>query len=307
MQVLDTVSAASISYFPRLQSLLVEGLAAATIGTLVDEKDGLVDCKGRVLLLLNRGHVSSSTVAKALEAKVGDPQARQKLGLRNIINAVECHGSVAVFRKCVKKNILETSTMPYVWRTMDFRLEPSTEGLRERFDQKRELAGRLGHLSGGWSNTLFQDTHQHLTALIDNLNNDLRPRETPKLALWIIEDRHRTLLQMQSTLSLPFERASAAYDQLQTDWFFDISTQNATAVKYERYGLANLRALEIRFLDVLGLGQSPIELLLSSSGMAADPILQHYLLQGLNANSVLVIPPYILSRSDGTTASTTPH
>ena len=294
IQVSETVTAASIAYLLRLQSLLVEGSAATAIGALVDEMDGLANCKGRILLLLTGGNVSSSTVAKALVADVNDPKARQKLGLRHIINSVERHGTVNVIGNGFKRTTHEMSTMQDIWRTMAIKLKRSTAKLRDRFDQKQQLAGQLGLLTDGWCVSIFQGMHRQLTVFIDELNDEIHSEQTdPQLDLWVIEERYRMLLQLQSALGLLFDRASAAYDQSQRDWFFDVGTQNATAVNYDRYGLADLRALELRFLEVLGLGQRPIELLLASSGMAAYQILQNYLLQRLDPDSVVVLPPYV--------------
>ncbi|KAH9205523.1 hypothetical protein DL95DRAFT_470514 [Leptodontidium sp. 2 PMI_412] len=101
-------------------------------------------------------------------------------------------------------------------------------------------------------------------------------------------------MDLQATLGSLFERASAATDQSQRDWFFDTEAQNANACNYDRYGSPNLRNLEQRFLSVLGLGdRTPMELLLTSSGMAAYQVIQNYLLQILAPNDIVVLPPYI--------------
>ncbi|KAL5331269.1 hypothetical protein ACEPPN_000798 [Leptodophora sp. 'Broadleaf-Isolate-01'] len=106
--------------------------------------------------------------------------------------------------------------------------------------------------------------------------------------------RGTTSIQLQATLGSLFERASAATDQSQRDWFFDTEAQNANACNYDRYGSPNLRSLEQRFLSVLGLGdRTPMELLLTSSGMAAYQVIQNYLLQILAPNDIVVLPPYI--------------
>jgi hypothetical protein len=64
------------------------------------------------------------------------------------------------------------------------------------------------------------------------------------VAHWAAEERFRILIQLQATLGSLFERASAATDQSQRDWFFDTESQHANACNYDRYGSPNLRNLE---------------------------------------------------------------
>ena len=154
------------------------------------------------------------------------------------------------------------------------------------------LAEQLGLETDSWCGSVFSSLYNNLTGLTQGFNKALtRPNET--LPLWKIEDRYRVLFQMQSALGLLFERVSASYDQSRRDWFFDTRAQNGNAVNYDRYGLGDLRDVELRFLDVLRLGGQTIDLLLTSSGMAAFQIIQQYLLHRLPAGSIVVLPPYI--------------
>jgi cystathionine gamma-synthase len=54
------------------------------------------------------------------------------------------------------------------------------------------------------------------------------------LSPWQMEERYRALIQMQSYLGSFFERASPAYYQSQTVWWFDPSYYKSDALNYDR-------------------------------------------------------------------------
>lgn len=295
IQVDESLTASSIACILRLQSLLVEGAAATTVAALMDSTGETDNFQGRVLLLLTGGNVSSDVVAKALVAHVADPRMRQKLGLRHIINAVERHGSIEINHTVTGQAMIPRNHPPsyHIWQSLLASLMESLNGLETQMQVKLELSDHICLQIDPWVIKMFNDLRKRLVQLIDELQEVLKEQESVKLPLWTVEERYRVLLQMQSCIAMLCERASAAYDQSKRDWFFDISSQNTTAVNYDRYGVGKLRAMEIRLVNALGLGQESIELLLTSSGMAAFTTIQLYLLQQLNINDNILLPPYI--------------
>ncbi|RYP07763.1 hypothetical protein DL765_009028 [Monosporascus sp. GIB2] len=295
VQVSEHITAAAIAYLLRLQSLLVEGASATTVGALIDQSKPLADCTGRVLVLLTGGNISSSNVAKALVADVSESSIRQKLGLRHIMDPLERHGAVNghdSHRKMIATDNCTVGVSEY-WELMLSRTISSLDDLWKRFDQKQGLNRTLALQSDQWCITVFVGMHQQAQRLAAELKADLSLKTRSELPVWKLEERYRVLLQLQANLSQFFERASAAYDQSQRDWFFNPVTQNAAAVNYDRYGLAVVRAAELRLLDVIRPGKPSIELLLTSSGMAAYNVIQQYLLQNMAVGSAVVLPPYI--------------
>jgi threonine dehydratase len=93
VQVSEYNTTVAIAHALRLQSLLLEGSAATIMAAVMTPELGKYR-RGRILLVLTRGNISSNTVAKALVADVPDPGIRQELGLRHIINSVERHGAI---------------------------------------------------------------------------------------------------------------------------------------------------------------------------------------------------------------------
>lgn len=293
VQVSESVTAAAIAYLLRLQSLLVEGAAATTIGALMGDPEGR-KYQGNVLLLLTGGNVASHVVAKALVADVPDPQVRQKLGLRHIVDPVERHGALKIYHKKDQKQESKAMPIAEVWQSLFLSLRHSTQTLHDNFCQKEALAQHLALEKDSWCGSVFMGMHKQLFQLLNEVEMTLQCADGTGIASWQLEDRYRVLLQLQSALEFLFERASASYDQSRRDWFFDTSAQNASAVNYDRYGVGGIRSFEVRLLDTLRLGsKEPIDLLLTSSGMAAYQVLQLFLLQNLQVGDTIVLPPYI--------------
>ncbi|KAE8440423.1 hypothetical protein EG329_008011, partial [Mollisiaceae sp. DMI_Dod_QoI] len=97
VQVSEYDTTVAIAHALHLQSLLLEGSAATTIAALMTPELGKYR-RGRILLVLTGGNISSNIVAKALVADVPNPGIRQELGLRHIINSVERHGAISMKR-----------------------------------------------------------------------------------------------------------------------------------------------------------------------------------------------------------------
>ena len=250
--------------------------------------------RGRILLVLTGGNISSNTVAKALVADVPDPGIRQELGLRHVINSVERHGAIPMKQNENLQTGMQKIPLSDAWKSLVARLGESLRLTKEKFDRQQILVQKLGLQRDSWSMSVFTEMHQQTTDLFHRFEEGLKMSKSGGVVHWATEERFRILIQLQATLGSLFERASAATDQSQRDWFFDTESQHANACNYDRYGSPNLRNLEQRFLSVLGLGdRTPVELLLTSSGMAAYQVIQNYLLQILAPNDIVVLPPYI--------------
>ncbi|KAL6704176.1 hypothetical protein ACN47E_008736 [Coniothyrium glycines] len=111
-----------------------------------------------------------------------------------------------------------------------------------------------------------------------------------------MEERYRALIQMQSFLGSFFERASPAYDQSKTVWWFDPAYHQSDGLNYDRYGAPDVRESEARLLKALALGDAklPLKLLLTSSGVAAFTVLQQFLMSKvLQSGDTIVTSPYL--------------
>jgi len=293
VQVSESDTAAAISHALRLQSLLIEGSAATTIAALIS-KSLTTPLQGRILLLLTGGNISSSAVAKSLVTSVANPKLRQDLGLRHIISSVERHGSV-YFKLNEQSRVLNNQILVQeMWMTMCSRLEDSVNSLKEKFDRKQILGHQLKLQTDDWTVSFFCSFHQKLRGLCHEFFEELQTQNKTVTKNWVLEERFRVLLQLYATLSVLFDRASSSTDQSNRDWFFDPEAQHASNCNYDRYGSPELRKIEQRFIMTLELcDQKPVELLLTSSGMAAYQVIQHYLLQQLGAHGVIVLSPYI--------------
>jgi len=292
--VSESAIAVAIGSALRLQSLLIEGAAATTIAALISGTRISQQCRGRVLLLLTGGNVSSATIAKALVSEVSDPRLREQLGLRNAVPAVRRHGSMHMSHPSSNSNNQVLPSLYTVWQTLVERLGKSIWELKEMFDRKQTLAQQSELQNDAWSISIFTDLHRKIVDLHTQFTTDLA---TPDCALpyWVMDERYRILLQLQSVAASLLERASAAYDQAKRDWYFDITAQGTAALNYARNGSVDLRHLECKILDALGLSvhNQPIELLLTSSGMASYQLIEHYLIRHLSPNETIVLPPYI--------------
>ncbi|KAL8645261.1 MAG: hypothetical protein Q9210_006808 [Variospora velana] len=287
VQVSETLTAASIAYLIRLQSLMVEGAAATTVAALLQDPEAR-KFSGKVLLLLTGGNVSSSAVAKALVAGIADSPTRQKLGLRHVVDPLERNGAVRASR--IQGHHQPSPKLDYwqIWQTLGDELQKSLSHTWAKYTRMNTFARKSFLDQDGWISDVFEATYR----LAEVFSVDI---QTPGLlTTWKTEHRYRVLIQLHATLASMLEKASAAYNQSGREWFFDTSTQNTNAVNYDRYGAQMIRTRELKLLQSLRLSHGEqVELLLTSSGMAAYQTIQLYLLQLLKAGDSVVISPYI--------------
>ncbi|KAJ5160943.1 uncharacterized protein N7482_007947 [Penicillium canariense] len=189
------------------------------------------------------------------------------------------------------------SSMHDVWRTILVRFKLNTYAIKKRFDQYTALCKELGLQRDEWCDSVFLNDHEKLLKLTATFEMALMPSERG-LEIWQIEERYRTLAQLQSTLGSFFERACPAYDESKMPWFFDSSYYQSRGVNYDRFASPDVRDREQQLLETLQLGsnQNP-KLLLTSSGMAAFTVIQHYIVQQLGHGDVVAISPYIYFES----------
>lgn len=297
IQVSEAETAASISTSLRLQSLLIEGAAATSIAALLSPRSQDT-IKGRVLLILSGANISSGHLARSLVQDVTDAKTRSTLGLRNIIPSLDRYGSVNLPRTAERDLAVAPVIPGSGWPRLVDRLLESIESVKTNNEHRKELGVRLGLESDPWSQSTFLTYHAQLSEQANQLAADIRGTSGNRLEPWVIEERYRILLQMQAALGSLFVRASASNDQSTRDWFFDLDSQSATSVNYDRYGSPSLRAAEQNLAKVLSLGTAqPTELLMTSSGMAAYQVIQNYLLQVVGDRPTVVLPPYVYFES----------
>ena len=196
------------------------------------------------------------------------------------------------------------------WILLLSRLKAATATIKQRFDERACIEKKISARTDDWCINIFLEMYtrlEHLTselemqlAVTQNLGNG--QNQTPSalstftLAPWQMEERYRALIQLQSCLGSFFERASPAYDQSQTVWWFDPSYHQSEGLNYDRYGAADVRESEARLLRALALGNEklPLKLLLTSSGVAAFTVLHQFLMsKALTAGDTIVISPYL--------------
>lgn len=203
-----------------------------------------------------------------------------------------------------KLSIVET------WSLLLSRLKATTAIIKQRFDERARIEKEISARTDDWCINIFLQMYSRLEHLTSEMEMQLAITQhvnqggiqTPSalstfaLAPWQMEERYRALIQLQSCLGSFFERASPAYDQSQTVWWFDPSYYQSEGLNYDRYGAADVRDLEARLLKALGLGSEtiPLKLLLMSSGVASFTVLQQFLMStALVAGDTIVTSPYL--------------
>jgi threonine dehydratase len=158
VQVSEYDTTVAIAHALRLQSLLLEGSAATIIAALMTPELGKYR-RGRILLVLTGGNISSNTVAKALAADVPDPGIRQELGLRHIINSVERHGAIPMKRNENPQTGKDKIPLSDAWKSLVARLGESLRLTKEKFDRQQILVQQLGLQRDSWSMSVFTEMH----------------------------------------------------------------------------------------------------------------------------------------------------
>ncbi|KAI1733369.1 pyridoxal-5'-phosphate-dependent protein beta subunit [Xylaria scruposa] len=297
IQVSESETAASISTALRLQSLLIEGAAATSIAALTSP-ESKETIKGRVLLILSGANITSGYLARSLVSDVADAKTRSKLGLRNIIPSLDRFGSMNLPKKSGKDASVASTAASSGWPRLIQRLLGLIETVKANHEYKEEFASRLDLDTDPWCQSVFRAFHSQLSEHANQLAADIQWPSDKPLEPWVIEERYRVLLQMQATLGCLFVRASASNDQSTRDWFFDLDSQSSSSLNYDRYGSPSLRTAEQNMAQVLSLGTAqPIELLMTSSGMAAYQVIHHFILQAARTNPTIVLSPYVYFES----------
>jgi cystathionine gamma-synthase len=203
-----------------------------------------------------------------------------------------------------KLSIVET------WLLLLAQLKATTATIKQRFDERARIEKEISARTDDWCINIFMEMYTRLEHLSSELEMQLAitqnlvqgQQQTQStlsgftLTPWQMEERYRALIQLQSCLGSFFERASPAYDQSQTVWWFDPSYHQSNGLNYDRYGAPDVRESEARLLRALGLGNEklPLRLLLTSSGVAAFTILHQFLMSKVfSAGDTIVISPYL--------------
>lgn len=203
-----------------------------------------------------------------------------------------------------KMNLVE------LWITLVSQLQVTTATIKQRFDDRARIEAEISARTDEWCIEIFTETYKRLVHLSSEFEMQLAITRSlgqgqltsssamVKFALtpWQMEERYRALIQMQSLLGSFFERASPAYDQSKTIWWFDPSYHQSDGLNYDRYGAPDVRESEARLLKALALGKEklPLELLLTSSGVAAFTVIQQFLMSKvLRAGDTIVTSPYL--------------
>ncbi|OHE99335.1 pyridoxal-5'-phosphate-dependent protein beta subunit [Colletotrichum orchidophilum] len=300
----------------RYQSLLLEGSSAAAISSI--SHGPLHDLKGRTLVLLTGGNLSSNNIARALTAQVADPIARQKMGLRNVTNPADRNGALDdLARKApvealpvlngsaaaLSKNGLHVSHMTPEIAPEDL-MDALCHGLRERVatfqdlvQQRSQLSSQLGLDVDRYSEGVLENMVSIVQRMVIEFNDAIQRKEP----LWVLEERYRTLIVCFAAAESMGERASASNDQAKRQWFFRTTAQHQSACNYDRYGVDTLRDAELMFLrstmslssQSVGNDRLSVTLLLASSGMAAFQIVWQYVMHQLRPGDSITLPPYI--------------
>jgi cystathionine gamma-synthase len=196
------------------------------------------------------------------------------------------------------------------WSLLVAQLKVTTATIKRRFDERARIEKEINARTDDWCINIFLQMYQRLENLTSELemqlaitqnlgqsqNQALSNLSTFTLTPWQMEERYRALIQLQSCLGSFFERASPAYDQSKTVWWFDPAYYQSDGLNYDRYGASDVKKSEARLLKALALGdeQLPLKLLLTSSGVAAFTCLQQFLMaKVLSAGDTIVTSPYL--------------
>jgi cystathionine gamma-synthase len=223
------------------------------------------------------------------------------------VNRLNGHSSQGVG---LKSSEASTLSIVETWSRLLCRLKETTATIKQRFDERARIEKQISARVDDWCIGVFLETYTRLEHLSSELEMQLAVTERlnrvpnqvdstlSKFALnpWQMEERYRALIQMQSYLGSFFERASPAYDQAGTVWWFDPSYHQSNGLNYDRYGAPDVKESEARLLKALSLGHEKLQLklLLTSSGVAAFTVLHQFLMSKvLVAGDTIVISPYL--------------
>ncbi len=106
---------------------------------------------------------------------------------------------------------------------------------------------------------------------------------------WRARARLRLLRQLLAILRTILQWGSPSYDQSVEVAFFDPSDQRYEGVNYARYGSRALHDLEVSLAEILNLGHAGVDVLATSSGMAAYHLIESFLIRDVLAPGDVVI------------------
>jgi cystathionine gamma-synthase len=208
-----------------------------------------------------------------------------------------------------KASSYETPKLSIVdtWSLLVTQLKATTATIKHRFDERARIEKEINARTDEWCIDIFLQMYTRLSHLTSELEMQLAITQnagqsqnaalaTFSLTPWQMEERYRALIQLQSLLGSFFERASPAYDQSKTVWWFDPAYYQSDGLNYDRYGASDVKESEARLLKALALGDEsiPLKLLLTSSGVAAFTCLQQFLMSKvLGAGDTIVTSPYL--------------
>lgn len=212
--------------------------------------------------------------------------------------------SVSTSYESPRLSIVET------WSQLLASLKSTTATIKKRYDERASIEKEIDARIDDWCINIFLQTYSRLEELTSELEMQLaitrelgqsKAQSPSQLSIfiltpWQMEERYRALIQLQSLLGSFFERASPAYDQSKTVWWFDPAYHLSEGLNYDRYGASDVKESEGRLLRALALGNEklPLKLLLTSSGVAAFTVLQQFLMSKvLIAGDTIVTSPYL--------------
>jgi len=283
------------------EGLLVEGAGAVGVAALLDDPEAL-SLRGRVLMLLTGGNISTSHLSQAMAVGTGDNRLRHLLGIRG--NRISLERDVTTVKREVDVAVKVKSQDLGI-----FARRPSndidTAPLRIWGDVLDAAKGLLDQIPADLERHRSYLEHQRLRCdesvyrtiasqlqLASSLAQDCeRVRSGP---VGHLRQRVRLLLQAVSSLRTVLEWCSAASDQSVAVNFFEPRDQRSPNVNYSRYGSPGLRDLELRLLDVLGFDAAAVGLCATSSGMAAHQLIETFLLRDvLKTGDCILYAPYV--------------
>lgn len=277
--------------------LLVEGAGAAGIAALLnDEKREIT---GKVLVVLTGGNISSAELARSMTSDIPNAALRRDLGLRRVLPALDAErirvDSYADNELIDHEPLLETPafSVPEFWRRRLVDLDTKQQNQDRRHREFR----RLTNYRQLEQDPLIGETHEAISQLSRSMI-DLTVSQSDAQS-WLLEERVRYIVQLQSFLRSALDRASPAYDQSKRAWFYDTASQGGAGVNYARYGVHELRTAENALKNMLGFDQDELGLLLTSSGMAAYQLLEGYVLRAvLKPGDTIARCPYVYFEAD---------
>jgi len=136
--------------------------------------------------------------------------------------------------------------MVETWSILLSQLKATTATIKRRYDERAQIEKEISARTDDWCIDIFLETYKRLDQLTSELEMQLAITQncgqnqassalsTFTLLPWQMEERYRALIQMKLYLGSFFERASPAYDQSQTVWWFDPSYHRSDGLNYDR-------------------------------------------------------------------------